>query len=629
MPTPPLAEDTLRLQILPSADPERYQITLTLPGIPLMGGPARRPATLTSAEEIQPLRKIYEDQITLYHDLELLEVATPHIDPLQLIEIGRRVAQLLPTSARQGLVAAVHRAQKRQRRLRIMLETTTETRNFLAVPWELLVLPIRGESETGAAGEDFLLQDANVSLIRQVRGAGQQTTPQLTQPLAVQAFLAEPMSGMVPIESVSTRTALAQALSAEVAAAAWYAGAGTLAALTERLRVSRPQILHLLCHGEESGTGYGTRHDLIFTHEDGCMQRVSAFDLAPILSLAPQLQLVVLQACHSGTVPRANAPESTATQSEGERRTIESIALTLVRQGVPAVVAMQGEVGQEAAGAFVRVLYAELAQGGSLDRAVAASRTAMRVARGVVDWSLPVVYQGSGPVEVATWYTRSADWVEATLLEPTAARAIRGAFLAWVLVLLAGGVARWFLAPASAGADLAALVRPLMAWIGVGLVGPAIIATTQRGARGRDDVPLPILRATRYAQWGGAYLGYALGGLIGLGIWISLWTLGVLALLPAPLTLGLFTGGLVGVLGFSYVIARSQWRSALAITPVDPSIYTLPGIAIIITGALIMIGMPLMVFTLPTSPFAWLLSAEPAALAVAGAIVTLVLGLDG
>jgi len=196
-------------------------------------------------------------------------------------------------------------------------------------------------------------------------------------------------------------------------------------------------------------------------------------------------------------------------------------------------------------------------------------------------------------------------------------------------VLLAGGVSRWLLGPISAGADLAALARPLGAWIGVGLVGPAIIATAQRGARGRDDLPLPMLRAARYAQWGGAYLGYALSGLLGLSGWISLWALGVLALLPTPLPLVIFVGVLLGALGFSYVIARSQWRSCLSIAPVDDSTYTLSAVAIIMVAALIMIGAPLMVFVLPSSPFGWLLSAEPAALALAGIIVSFVLGASG
>lgn len=628
MTLPFAAEETLRIQILPSKHPERFQVSLDMRGVPLLGGPALRPNTLMTGDDIRPLRLAYEQQIAMLHELEVIGVPTRPADPAQLRQLGRRVVNLLPTMARQGIVVALRRAQRHRCHLRIVIETTTETRIFLAVPWELLVLPITGEGDLGAGGGDFLLQNATVSMVRQVRGAGQQTTPQLLQPLAVQAFLAEPLDG-IPIESATTRASLDRALSPAVAAVSWYGGPGTLSAIQERLRANSPQILHFLCHGEESPTGYGTRHDLIFTHRDGFVQRVSAFDLAPLLSLAPQLQIVVLQACHSGTVPRTGATDEIDNQAEGERRTIESIALTLVRQGVPAVIAMQGEVGQESAGIFVQVLYEEFARGSSLDRAVAASRAAMRAAQGGVDWSLPVVYQGSRSAEVATWYTRVADRIDAAIREPVATRTFRGALLAWVLILLTGGVSRWLIGPIGIGADLAALVRPLGAWIGVGLIGPAIIATAQRGTRGRDDLPIPVLRAARYAQWGGAYLGYALSGLFGLSGWVSLWALGLLALLPVPLPLVIFVGVLLGALGFSYVIARSQWRSCLSIAPVDNSIYSRAGVAIIIVAALIMIGAPLAVFVLPDSPFGWLLSTEPAALALAGIIVSLVLGASG
>lgn len=609
--------DTLRIAILPTKHPGRYQVSLEAPAIPLLGGPALRPESLISAEAIGPIRRAYEEQIALFHELEVAGMPAPAVDPQPLILLGRRVAALLPVSARQGIVAAVRRAQGRGRPLRILLEATAETRLFLSVPWELMVLPLKGGADEG--GEDFVLQDARISLIRQVRGAGQQTRPRLVRPLTVQAFLAQPRGGE-PIDWASSYGALERALSPEAAAAAWFAGDGTLPALAKRLRAANPQILHILCHGQESQANHGTRHDLLFTHPDGFVQRVSAFELAPMLSLAPDLQVVVLQACHTGTTPSA------ATDGEGERRAVESIALALVREGVLAVVAMQGEVGQTAAGAFVEALYAVLADEGDLDRAVAAGRAAMRAVRGTADWSLPVVYQGSGPAETVTWYTRLADRMEAATRQPATARTLRGLFLAWGLVLLTGGIARWLLTPAALSADLAALTAPLAAWLGVGLVGPAIVATAQRGARGRDDLPAGVRRAARYAQWGGAYLGYALAGLLGLSVWVSLWALGLLAALPAALATFLFVGVLLWALWCSYVVARSQWRSALAVAPVDTWSYTGLATAIILIAAAILLAAPLSVFVLPD---AWLLRAEPAALALAGAIISLVFGLDG
>ncbi len=614
-----VAEDTLSIRILPTAHPDQYQVSIEAP-VPLFGGPVIRPERLIGTEAIRPIRRAYEQQVVLFHELEVSGVRTPAVDLQPLMQIGRDVAKLLPRHAHQGMVLAVRHAQRRKRRLRIMLEVTVETRLFLAVPWELLVLPLRGGAQLGQEGEEFLLYDASVNLVRQVRGAGQQRSPQVTQPLTVQAFLATPIDGR-PIESATTYEALTQLLTPTLVASSWFTGPGTLAAIAKRLRASDPQILHLLCHGEERVTRYGSRHDLIVTHLDGFMQRVSAFELAPLLSLAPNLQLVLLQACHSGSMV-AGVDD----QGEGERRTLESIALALVRQGVPAVVAMQGEVGQVAAGAFVESFYHALADEGSLDRAVAAGRAAMRSVGGAVDWSIPVVYQGSGRAEMATWYNRASDWVETALHQPVLARTVRATFLAWALILFAAGLARWLLVPSDTLADLTQLSEPLAVWVGVGLVGPAIIATAQSGVREREDLPPAVRRAIRYAQWGGAYLGYTLAGLCGLMIWVSLWALGLLALIPAPLPLLLFVVMLLGALAFSYVIARSQWRSALAIAPVDDSIYTRSTLLVILIAAATLLVTPLGIVALPGSPFAWLLYPSPAAMALAGVMVTLVFG---
>src|SRR5262249_38794794 len=149
----------------------------------------------------------------------------------------------------------------------------------------------------------------------------------------------------------------------------WYDGRDTLRALQQRIRKANPQIVHLLCHGELSDTGRGFRSDLLFAHDDGYTQRVSAFDLAPALTQATNLQLVVLQACDTATIPpaRPNGPPGAETTNEAERLAVENIALALVRPGVPAVVAMQGAVRQDAAGAFVQECYDILRQGGSIE----------------------------------------------------------------------------------------------------------------------------------------------------------------------------------------------------------------------------------------------------------------------
>ncbi|NJO07871.1 MAG: CHAT domain-containing protein [Chloroflexaceae bacterium] len=111
----------------------------------------------------------------------------------------------------------------------------------------------------------------------------------------------------------------------------WEDRADTLGLLQHHLQTTNPPLLHLLCHGQQSATGHGVRHDLLFTHPNGKPQRVNAHDLAAVLSLAPALQVIVLHACHLGS-----------TALDQERQTTEGVALTLLRSGVPLVIAMQG-----------------------------------------------------------------------------------------------------------------------------------------------------------------------------------------------------------------------------------------------------------------------------------------------
>ena len=396
-----------RIVISRSTDDDRqFQVSLEQRGATLARGLLRQQQTI-SADCLQELRQSYERQIRVLHELSAAGVPVPPPDESRLLILGRRIADLLPGIVRQEIVTAVRRARQGRRALRLALEVTTDAREWLSVPWELMALPLGWGPRDGAGQDDFLFLNADVALVRQVRGVGLNMPLALSRPLRIQAFAAAPLYAQ-SIDLSTTYQTIEQVRPAADAPRHWYDGHDTLSVLQERLSETHPQVVHLVCHGERSDTGRGRpRYDLLFTHLEGYAHRVGATDLARALTLAPDLQLVVLQACHSG---------ATVLSSGGgvhDRHLVESIALTLVRSGVPTVIAMQGEVGQGAAAAFARACYIALAQGRDLDRAVAAGRIAMRSAGGVVDWSLPVVYQGSGPMEQDSWYIRLANRLRA------------------------------------------------------------------------------------------------------------------------------------------------------------------------------------------------------------------------
>jgi hypothetical protein len=75
-----------------------------------------------------------------------------------------------------------------------------------------------------------------------------------------------------------------------------------------------------------------------------------------------------------------------------EFRGIHSVAQSLMQQGIPAVVAMQFEVTDEAAIAFAQRFYEVLAAGHLVDTAVAEARKAIFGQGHEVEWGTPVLY---------------------------------------------------------------------------------------------------------------------------------------------------------------------------------------------------------------------------------------------
>lgn len=386
------------LLVMTRCEDQQFQVTLRrsggLPIVALLG-----PHEVIRPSQIHELRRTYEQQLQMLHALAVAGAPVPPPDERDVLDLGRRIAHLLPAVVREEIVAAVRRARMRKHTLRLVLEVAPDARALLSVPWEVMAFPLGWGTDEGAGAEGFLFLNADVSLIRQVQGVGVCTPVVLDRPLRFQAFAATPQD-VLPIDLQAAQVALAQG---QVFAPAqhWYHGYDTLGALQSRLGVIRSQIVHVLCHGAQRDCGRGVpQYELLFTHPAGYVQRVSATDLARVFTLAPDLQVVVLQACHAGTTAIQLSEEMTACC-----KVIESIALGLVRAGVPIVVAMQGEVSQQAAAAFVYACYGALERGEQVFEAVAAGRVAMRVAGGVVDWSLPVLYQGSQP-SGDSWFVR-------------------------------------------------------------------------------------------------------------------------------------------------------------------------------------------------------------------------------
>ncbi len=156
----------------------------------------------------------------------------------------------------------------------------------------------------------------------------------------------------------------------------------TLPALQNKLRESEYHILHFIGHGgydEDANEGV-----LILEDEWKRGRRVRGEYLGRLLGDHFSLRLVILNACEGAR---------TAAKEVGPYDPFPGVAETLVHEGIPAVIAMQFPVTDEAAMTFARELYEALADNWPVDAAVAEARKRIEYTlRNTVEWAAPVLY---------------------------------------------------------------------------------------------------------------------------------------------------------------------------------------------------------------------------------------------
>lgn len=150
----------------------------------------------------------------------------------------------------------------------------------------------------------------------------------------------------------------------------------TLAALQRQLRRAEYHILHFVGHGgfnEQAQDGM-----IMMEDERGRGRQVTGNDLGTILHDQRSLRLAVLNACEGARSSRAD-PFAGAAQS-------------LVQQGIPAVIAMQFEISDEAAITFAQSFYESIADNYPVDAALAEARKAIFAGGNEIEWGTPVLY---------------------------------------------------------------------------------------------------------------------------------------------------------------------------------------------------------------------------------------------
>ena len=146
--------------------------------------------------------------------------------------------------------------------------------------------------------------------------------------------------------------------------------------LRGRLRRGTFHVFHFVGHGfYRSDWGDGV---LVMEDRHGRPHEVTGEELGGLLNEYDQTRLAVLNACEGA---RGGASDPFA-----------GMAQSLIQQGLPAVVAMQFEITDDAAVIFAHELYAAIADGLPLEAALAEARGAIRDAGNPTEWGTPVLY---------------------------------------------------------------------------------------------------------------------------------------------------------------------------------------------------------------------------------------------
>lgn len=270
-------------------------------------------------------------------------------------DTAREIGSLLFKTVFGGTVLAfwklsLLKAQKEGRGLRVRLHLGSP--ELWDWPWELLC----------DSSGDFLAVNPATPVVRYIEMAASAPPLRVRPPLRVLAVTASP-SGLSPVGVDEELEDLEKSL-APLEPLEWVELSilrhATKETLLRTLKEGDFHILHFIGHG---AFDTGREQGVIFLEKpDGSKDPVDGLQLHSLLQAQPRVRLVVLNACNG---------------SRGSQDPFASLAQSLVKARLPAVIAMQSSVTDRAAITFARHFYESLAKRQPVDRAVSEARHAM------------------------------------------------------------------------------------------------------------------------------------------------------------------------------------------------------------------------------------------------------------
>jgi CHAT domain-containing protein len=239
---------------------------------------------------------------------------------------------------------------------------------LIAVPWEYLFEAPR-----------FLAMSTSTPVVRYLDLPRGQPSLAVEPPLRILGVVSSPADHErldTERERINLESALSR-LSATGAVELCWLEQATLESLARTLQTDTFHAVHYIGHG--SYDAHSNCGLLMLEDDSGWARAVNGEQLGTLMNESQSLRLVVLNACGGARTGRINP--------------FAGMAESLVQHEIPAVVAMQFEITDEAATTFADGFYSAIATGSPADAAVAAARSTMFAHRtDDIAWGTPVLY---------------------------------------------------------------------------------------------------------------------------------------------------------------------------------------------------------------------------------------------
>jgi CHASE2 domain-containing sensor protein len=321
------------------------------------------------------------------------ELGAGELNSDRLISFGKILFQQLFKGEIRDLyhTAFGHVLKEEERGMRIRLAIIPPEISVL--PWELIYDP---------AQDCFLATSIKTPLVRYVRLPAPIRELKVAPPLKVLVVIPQG-SGL----EVRKETAIIEKALAELEGAVdckLLEGVVTTARIADELIADRYHILHFIGHGVfQNDEGY-----LLINTEAGKSLPISARAFARFFSDYPYVKLIILNSCQGATGSAV--------------RPFAGLASQLVRQGIPAVIAMQRAILDTTAISFSRGFYTKLCKGwdrGRVDVAISHARNMIYIDQPETEeFATPALFMRSAtgvifdldlPKEQSTWRLTTKD----------------------------------------------------------------------------------------------------------------------------------------------------------------------------------------------------------------------------